>query len=418
MSRCDLNNHGWTRMWFANAHRYCVLACAVMLGCLAIAAESISITATPRYPWNGKVDLKFTIDGTSGTKYDTSFTAKDVAGGTNLTMKSLYKSNGAAANVAKEQLLPGTYNWVWDATADLGEGTVLEKVVVEGKTQLPDSEAKKYMILDLGTGAISYLTSVPSGGWGSTYKSTKVALRYCEPGQFKMQGSRLVHISKPFYIGVFEMTEKQIAKICGRIYAYTYRDKSSEFASECACGCISYNTARGSSNGAKWPSSSAVDSSSVIGKIRAKTKLNFDLPTEAQWEYACRAGTTTSYNDGSNASSTLNALAWYGMSNANHIANVVGKKNANAWGLYDMHGNVRELVLDWYASIGTVEATDPKGPASGTKRVCRGGEFTSSASACTSSSRTSVAPNIGSAYDPDFTSDAVGQGFRLCLTLE
>ena len=96
----------------------------------AFAAESISITATPRYPWNGKVDLKFTIDGTSGTKYDTSFTAKDVAGGTNLTMKTLYKSNGTAANVAKEQLLPGTYNWVWDATADLGEGTVLERVAI------------------------------------------------------------------------------------------------------------------------------------------------------------------------------------------------------------------------------------------------------------------------------------------------
>ena len=98
-------------MRFANAHRYYVMACAVMLGGLAIAAESISITATPRYPWNGKVDLKFTIDGTSGTKYDTSFTAKDVTGGTNLTMKTLYKSNGtAAANAAKEQLQLGIYN--------------------------------------------------------------------------------------------------------------------------------------------------------------------------------------------------------------------------------------------------------------------------------------------------------------------
>ena len=70
---------------------------------VGFSAESISITARPRYPWNGKVDLRFTIDGTSGTKYDTSFTAKDVAGGTNLTMKTLYKSNGTAANVAKEQ---------------------------------------------------------------------------------------------------------------------------------------------------------------------------------------------------------------------------------------------------------------------------------------------------------------------------
>ena len=101
MGTCNLINHGWARIWFANAHRYCVLACAVMLGCLAIAAESMSIAISPRYPWNGKVDLKFTIDGTSGTKYDTSFTAKDVAGGTNLMMKTLYKSNGAAANVAK-----------------------------------------------------------------------------------------------------------------------------------------------------------------------------------------------------------------------------------------------------------------------------------------------------------------------------
>ena len=94
-----------------------------------------SVVACPRYPWNGKVDLKFTIDGTSGTKYDTSFTAKDVAGGTNLTMKTLYKSDGTAANVSKESLLPGTYNWVWDATADLGEGTVLERVVISISVQ-------------------------------------------------------------------------------------------------------------------------------------------------------------------------------------------------------------------------------------------------------------------------------------------
>ena len=86
---------------------------------VGFAAESIAITATPRYPWNGKVDLKFTIDGTSGMKYDTSFVAKDVAGGTNLTMRTLYKSDGTAANAGREALLPGTYNWVWDAGEDL-----------------------------------------------------------------------------------------------------------------------------------------------------------------------------------------------------------------------------------------------------------------------------------------------------------
>ena len=98
-------------------------------------AEVKSVMARTRYPWNGKVDLKFTIEGESGVSYGTSFTAKDLVGNTNLTMKTLYKSNGAAANAAKEQLLPGTYNWVWDATADLGEGTVLERVVISISVQ-------------------------------------------------------------------------------------------------------------------------------------------------------------------------------------------------------------------------------------------------------------------------------------------
>ena len=72
-----------------------VLLCLLIFPFSGFAAEpTIDITATSRYPWNGKVDLKFTIDGTSGTKYDTSFTAKDVAGGTNLTLKTLYKSDG------------------------------------------------------------------------------------------------------------------------------------------------------------------------------------------------------------------------------------------------------------------------------------------------------------------------------------
>ena len=98
-------------------------------------AEVKNVIANSRYPWNGKVDLKFTIDGTSGTKYNTSFTARDVVGNTNLTMKTIYKSNGTAVNVSKEQLTPGTYNWVWNAAADLGVDAVLDRVVVEVKAE-------------------------------------------------------------------------------------------------------------------------------------------------------------------------------------------------------------------------------------------------------------------------------------------
>ena len=84
----------------------------------AVAAEpGITVEARQRYPWNGLVDFKFTISGTSGIKYHTSFTAKDLVGGTNIMMKTIRKSDGSMA-AAKESLLPGTYNWIWDAAAD------------------------------------------------------------------------------------------------------------------------------------------------------------------------------------------------------------------------------------------------------------------------------------------------------------
>lgn len=102
-------------------------------GVSAIAAEpGITVEARQRYPWNGLVDIRFTITGTSGTKYDTSFTAKDVVGGTNITMKTLRKSNGVKANVEKEQLQPLTYNWVWDAAADLPKDFKCSRVTVSG----------------------------------------------------------------------------------------------------------------------------------------------------------------------------------------------------------------------------------------------------------------------------------------------
>ena len=85
---------------------------------------AITVQAKQRYPWNGLVDLNFTITGTSGTKYDTSFTARDMVGGTNITMVTVRKSDGTAANVAKEQLLPGNYHWVWDAMADLNVDSI------------------------------------------------------------------------------------------------------------------------------------------------------------------------------------------------------------------------------------------------------------------------------------------------------
>ena len=105
----------------------------------AVADEpAISVEARQRYPWNGLVDIKFTVTGKSGGRYDTSFVAKDLVGGTNITMKTIRKSDGSVA-AEKERLLPGSYNWVWDAAADLPKDFECERVSVVATMSLPYS---------------------------------------------------------------------------------------------------------------------------------------------------------------------------------------------------------------------------------------------------------------------------------------
>ena len=266
----------------------------------------------------------------------------------------------------------------------------------------------KYMIIDLSTGDINYTDSEPVGGWSDVYKITKLVLRRVEPGSFIMgspesemgrnpnETQHEVAITKPFYIGVFEITRGQYQLITGKEPAFrSYQGKTFPLDE------LTYNDIRGVNKGAKWPISYAVDDDSFIGILRKKYKLNFDLPTEAQWEYACRAGTTTALNNGTNLSDeykdqNLDKVGAYcfNRNSSTNFDHYVGFYRPNSWGLYDMHGNDLEWCLDWHSiSLGYNSAIDPLGPSSGERRVLRGGGWSMKAADCRSASRFSCPPN-------------------------
>jgi formylglycine-generating enzyme required for sulfatase activity len=118
----------------------------------------------------------------------------------------------------------------------------------------------------------------------------------------------------------------------------------------------------------------------------------YRLPTEAEWEYACRSGTTTAYGFGDDAS-RLGDYGW-SRSNSDSKPHPVGEKKPNAWGLYDMHGNVWEWCQDWYAAYPSGSATDPTGATSGSNRVFRGGGWGHGARFCRSAYRFWSTPGI------------------------
>lgn len=121
------------------------------------------------------------------------------------------------------------------------------------------------------------------------------------------------------------------------------------------------------------------DAQTFIDKLNVLTGRSFRLPTEAEWEYAARAGTTTRFYWGDDEDySVMKEYAWFkdnAFETDEHYAHIVGQKKPNAWGLYDISGNVWEWCQDWYAYYPTGKHTDPKGPNEGDYKVLRGGSW-------------------------------------------
>ncbi|MBO4287887.1 MAG: formylglycine-generating enzyme family protein [Kiritimatiellae bacterium] len=148
------------------------------------------------------------------------------------------------------------------------------------------------------------------------------------------------------------------------------------------------------------------DSQSFIEKVNAQLSgVRLRLPTEAEWEYACRAGTTGAYGGTGN----LDEMGWYD-ENSGDRTHPVKLKAPNDWGLYDMHGNVWEWCADWYGDYPSGSVTDPTGPSSGSGRVLRGGGWGNCARYCRSASRGDYFPSYSNYYYYYY------YGFRLCCS--
>ena len=275
-------------------------------------------------------------------------------------------------------------------------------MAAEEKTGQPKLEA---LTLELGDGVTLELVKIPTGTFLMGSPESEGANKTVGPdgevmeGRFPNETRHEVTISKPFYLGIHQVTQSQYEAVMGTNPSW-FEGKE--------------DAARRPVEMVTWD-----DAMEFCQNLSEKTGRNVRLPTEAEWEYACRAGTTTAFNTGDmidTDQANYNGNYIYG-GGAKGVFRVettaVGSFPANAWGLYDMHGNVWEWVSDWHDEYPAEAATDPKGPEKGDSRVLRGGSWSYNPRSCRSAVRDWVAPDGGN-YDVGFRvaldSDSVFDG--------
>ena len=212
-----------------------------------------------------------------------------------------------------------------------------------------------------------------------------------ETGRFSNEIQHGVRISRAFYMSATEVTQRQWKTLMG---------------TEPWQGDLLF-VKEGSDYPAMFVSWS--DAVEFCEKLSQREGLEYRLPTEAEWEYACRAGTSTAYSFGDDAAD-LGDYAWIGentYSAGEAYAHRAGEKRPNAWGIYDMHGNVQEWCHDWHGDYPLQLVTDPTGSAASGVRVIRGGRWVSKAMTCRSADRIGVTPDTRDVF----------VGFRVVLSL-
>jgi formylglycine-generating enzyme required for sulfatase activity len=256
---------------------------------------------------------------------------------------------------------------------------------LDSKGSEPNSKGSepipKEITIQIGEDVSMKLALIPAGKFMMGSPET-------EKGRRNEEVQHEVTISKPFYMGVTEVTQAQYEAVMGT-------NPSKFKGATNPVDTVSWN-----------------DAADFCKKLSEKTRHPVRLPTEAEWEYACRAGTTTRFSFG-DKDSVLGDYAWYDGNSGGTTRPVggtthpVGQKKPNAWGLYDMHGNVWEWCADWYGDYPKAAATDPSGAASGAYRVLRGGSWSYNPISCRSALRHINNPDSGSRND----------GFRVVVSV-
>ncbi len=283
------------------------------------------------------------------------------------------------------------------------------------------AEPAPYKIVDLSAGSDAATYPVrdsndPPDVNADTCRTTELWLRYAPPGTFKMgspdaEAGRQINeelhdvtLTSGFYIGVFEVTQRQWELIMGK--------NPSQFDGPTRpVDNVNYENVRGNAEISGWPTHDTVEAGCFIDRLRKRTSLHFDLPSEAQWEYACRAGTTTALNTGDDLTvpegddPAMNAAGRYRFDIPDKRGGFeqhtrVGSYDPNPWGLYDMHGNVAEWCKDSYSvyPYDRHAVTDPIGGGEGVFRLLRGGGWMSYPRYCRSAKRESIPCRVASPY--------------------
>ncbi|KPA14223.1 serine/threonine protein kinase [Candidatus Magnetomorum sp. HK-1] len=194
-----------------------------------------------------------------------------------------------------------------------------------------------------------------------------------ELGRGSNETQYTVTISEPYYIQTTEVTQGQWKAVMG--------DNPSSFT-DCGLNCPVETIS--------WE-----DAQTFITVLNAMGDGSYTFLTEAQWEYAARAGSNKAFANGeilnTMTDSNLDVMGWY-YSNSGSTPHAVAQKQANVWGLFDMHGNVNEWCSDWYGDYPDISVTDPGGASSGSYRVHRGGSWPNYAQYCRSAKRASYSP--------------------------